>query len=42
MMFGIVLAYNDIPQKHYVYPEHFITSKNVKTYHEKVGLMTIQ
>lgn len=40
--FGIVLAYSDILQKQYIYPELFIRSKNVKTYQEKAGLMTIQ
>ena len=42
MTFGIVLAYSDILQKQYIYPELFIRSKNVKTYQEKAGLMTIQ
>jgi len=42
MTVGLVVAYNDILQKLYTYPEPFIPSNNVKTYPEKAGLMTIQ
>lgn len=41
MMFGLVVAHNDLLQKHHIYREFFIQSNSVKTYQEKEFLITI-